>query len=473
MTTVPTVAPLNVDIAAPEFKDDRVRANYHANMMLGKFYALMCLNVNIFNPQQTTKHRHARVPMADINTFQLVAGYNAINELRKALEVPETPTYSHHRKQFILSYDNEVPYGSSALDSNTNKTGGKMPNNTDHFVVPSQAVGKQVFIFWTSYLGVDPTLCDDMVREILNEQFTTLKTKSDMKHVIVIMTTAMHRFYSKYIPDFDTNFASVHVQDNMYSFFTSMYLGYNEKSIPIKYRDTITSNLPIDNIQFRLVQGSQIFDFRGSEPGKTKYYEIKTTSENTDGTLYFLVKLSDPETLPVLTLKSGENIPITIVDMPNAPALIEAIVDNDGIDRIKKQFTKQGTINEKLMLPVLKEYFNTIDAARKYVSMETLLALFLTQEPTSPDTKILIDHAKMLQEQMYNIITYYIAQYQRSIRTTPSKPLYTAMPLTAAPSFGFVDRQYTCPASSFDDEDPPSLPPSLPLTLVATPTRFA
>lgn len=471
MTTVPTVAPL-VDIAAPEFKDDGVREKYHANMMLGKLYALIYLNVKIINPQRTTKHRHARVPMADINTFQLVAGYNAIDGLRKALEAPETPTYSHHRKQFILSFDNEIPYGSSAPDSDTNKTGGKMPKNTDHFVVPSQAAGKQVFIFWTSYLGVDPALCESMIREILNERFSSLKTESDMKHLIVIMTTDMHRFYTKYIPDFDTNFAEVHVQDNMYSFFTSMYLGYNEKSIPIEYRNTFTSNLPIDDIQFCLVKGSQVFDFRGSEPGKTKYYEIKTTSEITDGTLYFLVKLTDPETPPVLTLKSGENIPITIVDMPNAPALIEAIVDNDGINRIKKQFTKNGTINEKLMLPVLKEYFSTIDAARKYVSMDTLLALFLTQKPTSPDTEILIDHAKMLQEQMYNIITFYIAQYQRSIRTTPTKTSYAAMPLTTAGSFGFAERQYTCPAN--DDDVPPPPPPScLPLSLVATPTRFA
>lgn len=467
MTTVVDIAPLSA--IASESKDDGVQATYQATAMLGAKHIILCVNAKIRNPQPTTKHRPAKVPMPDINRFRCVVGYNAIPEFRKALEAPETPTYHQHGKEIVLSFDNEIPYGCSAPHSKTNKTGGKIPKNTDHFVVPPQVDGEQVFIFWTSKLDVDTTLCDETVGEILQDRFTSLKTKSDMKHAIVIMTTAMHRFYSKYIPDFDTNFASVHVQDNMYSYFTSKFLGYNEKGIPIEFCTTFTCNMPFDT-EFRLVQGSQIFDFRGSKPGDTPHYEIKTTSDNANGTLYCLVKRPDAETLPVLTLKSGENIPITIVDMPNAPALIEAIVDNDTMQNIRTRFNK----DEKRMLAVLKEHFNTIDAATKYTSMKTILEPFLTQESTSPDTKTLIDHAKILHGQMYDNITYYIAQYQRNIRATPSKPLYTAMPLTAAPSFGFdVGRQYTCPAPSFDDEDPPSLPSSLPLTLVATPTRFA
>jgi hypothetical protein len=164
-----------------------------------------------------------------------------------------------------------------------------------------------------------------------------------------------------------------------------------------------------------------------------------------------LVKRTDAETLPVLTLKSGENIPVTIDTMPNAMALIKAIVDNDMIQNIRLRFK-----DEKRMIAVLKEHLDTIDAATNYVSMKTILEPFLTQESTSPETRTLIDHARTLQGQMYDTITYYISQYQRTVRTTPTRPSYAAMPLTAAPSFGFVERQYSCPAANnYNDDDAP------------------
>ena len=351
-----------------------------------------------------------------------------------------------------MSFDSLIPYGSSLPSTNTNKTGGKTPKNTDYFVIPPPVAGEQVFVFWTSYLGVDTTLCEDMIGDILNDRFTALKTKSDMSHIVVIMTNTTHRFYTKHIKEFFTNFAAIHITDNMGSFFTSKFLGYNEKGIPIEFCDTFTCNMPFDT-EFKLVQGSQIFDFRGSKPGEVKHYEIKTSSENADGTLYFLVKRTDVETLPVLTLKSGENIPITVDMMSCAPALIEAIVANDEIQNIRLRFK-----DEKRMLTVLKEYFNTIDTS-KYTSMNTILEPFLTQESTSPETKTLIDHAKTLQGQMYDTITYYIALYQRSIRTTV-KSAYAAMPLTAAPSFGFGERQYSCSVTTEPDCSPLTLHPS-------------
>lgn len=472
MSSSDFVAPLiaNVDNAS-DSKDDGVKATYQATAMLGTTHAIMSVKATIRNPQPTTLHRPAKVPMPDINTFRLVIGYNAITEIRTALEANSTPTYSQHGKELVVSFDSFIPYGSSLPSTNTNKTGGKTPKNTDYFVIPPPVAGEQVFVFWTSYLGVDTTLCEDMIGDILNDRFTALKTKSDMSHIVVIMTNTTHRFYTKHIKEFFTNFAAIHITDNMGSFFTSKFLGYNEKGIPIEFCTTFNCNMPFDT-EFRLVQGSQIFDFRGSKPGDTPHYEIKTTAENTDGTVYFLVKRPDAEDLPVLTLKSGELIPITVVNMPNAPALIEAIVASDGIDRIKKQFTKHGTINEKLMIPVLKDHFNTIDASTKYVSMKTILEPFLTQEPTSPESRTLIDHAKMLQGQLNDTITYYTSQYQRTIRATPGKQLYSAMPLAAAPSFGFVERQYSCHTANEDDDIPP-FPSSLPLSLVATPTRFA
>ena len=450
MTTIVDITPLPAIVAnASESKDDGVVAIYQATAMLGKTHNILCVKAKIRNPQPTTKHRPAKVLMPGINRFRLVVGADAIQGIRKALEANETPTPSQHMKELVLSHDSLIPYGSSLPSTNTNKTGSKMPKNTDHFVIPPQVDGEQVFLFWTSYLEVDTTLCDETISDILNDRFTKLK---DMSHVIVIMTNAMHRFYTKHIPDFDTNFAAIYITDNTGNFFTSKFLGYNEKGIPIEFCDTFTSNLPFDT-EFRLTQGMQMFDFRGSKPGDPKYYEIKTSLENVDGTLYFLVKRTDADTLPVLTLKSGDLIPVTIDTMPNAPALIKAIVDNDMMQGIRMGFTKQGVINEKLMLPALKDFFGDIGTSN-YVSMKTILEPFLTQEFTSPETRVLIDHAKMLQGQMYDTILCYISRYQQSIRSTV-KPLYPTMALTSAPSVGFIERSFTCQADN--DAPPPAM----------------
>lgn len=367
------------------------------------------------------------------STFNLVfTESNQPSQMSAALATSTVP--STHGKSFV-AFCGTGDFGRNS-DSFPNSIGGKTPdgNHYTQVVCPPPHANQHTFVFWKKLfdLNTKSLPSNAMITQILESHFAKLPS---MTHATGFIHPTDLEFFEKYMGmgKFASYFAEVISVTNMFTHFTSDYLGYKvlDSTAPMHGSFTISNPIveTINPLQF-LSTGlnGKFFDKRG----KTNSFEWLTVEGQFSCTIIFMVE--NQPTPTVITTRDGIEVPIEEIGMEHSQDLIDAMVFNGDITKIRDNFSSNTLPENSLIM-------DHIEAdGLKYIMKTNPLLAFLKQTSEDRDITMLINHGRLLQSQLNKLVIAEANKHQM-FTTTASydasgfmHPPFAPLTLSSAPS---------------------------------------
>jgi hypothetical protein len=400
-----------VSFELPDEESTQVRESIvttRAQVLKGKNESLMIVTVDVKNPPALMNKIPPTKPVK-ATTFNFVFTDPAQpNQMRDALKEPTVPL--DHGKN-IIAFSGVSSFGRNS-PTNPNSFGGKQPppDYYQNLYCPPRQHDEDTFVFWNRLFDLDikSLPSKEKVTQILEFHFGKLP---EMTHATVFINQKTLDFFEKYmgVGRFASYFAEViAVSTNMFTHFTSDYLGFNILTSNVsKFGRIIISNpfvSIVNPLQVLSDGATQFFDLRG-----TNIIEWITSSKSQKGTIIVMTENNGAQ-LSVFTTDgtTQTEVPIEEVTMENSQFLIDAMLFNAKFNKNRANFRGDTKEENSLLMNFIEE-----NDGLKYVTRQNPLLAFLKQTSVDPNISLLINQGRSLQSQLNALVTGELTKFQR------------------------------------------------------------